>query len=288
MTRCRDYALDNHSWPNLLTLTMDYFELYGLPPTFKPDAVFVKRRYLELSRQYHPDFFTNESPEKQAEVLQVSSQVNEAYKVLLNQEKLIRYVLKEKGLLEDEEKYKLDAAFLGEMMDINEQLMDAEMDGDSDTIATVERDTLALQTKIYNDVAEILESDQAPVDSGETMLQVKSYYYRKKYLQRILDKLASMRNIAALSPGGGIGRRSRLKICRSQECIGSIPIPGTAVKSSEMSGLSFFLVLTLPELSDNFKCQFHVQVDCERMTFVTKLKKKHECPERKDYFPGLP
>ena len=28
-------------------------------------------------------------------------------------------------------------------------------------------------------------------------------------------------------PGGGIGRRSRLKICRSQECAGSIPVPGT-------------------------------------------------------------
>jgi hypothetical protein len=35
-------------------------------------------------------------------------------------------------------------------------------------------------------------------------------------------------NIASLfSPGGGIGRRSRLKICRPQGCIGSTPIPGT-------------------------------------------------------------
>ena len=29
-------------------------------------------------------------------------------------------------------------------------------------------------------------------------------------------------------PGGGIGRRSRLKICRSQGCAGSIPVPGTS------------------------------------------------------------
>ena len=29
-------------------------------------------------------------------------------------------------------------------------------------------------------------------------------------------------------PGGGIGRRSRLKICRSQECAGSIPVSGTS------------------------------------------------------------
>ncbi len=29
------------------------------------------------------------------------------------------------------------------------------------------------------------------------------------------------------SPDGGIGRRSRLKICRSQGCAGSIPVLGT-------------------------------------------------------------
>jgi molecular chaperone HscB len=176
---------------------MDLFQLYQISPTFKPEAGLVKKRYLQLSREFHPDFFTNESPEKQGEILQLSSQVNEGYKVLLDQDRVIRYILKERGLLEDEEKYKLDPIFLGEMMDINEQLMDAEMDGDASTIAAVEQDTLALQTKIYHDVAEILESDQAPVDSREAMLQVKSYYYRKKYLQRILDKLASMRNIAA-------------------------------------------------------------------------------------------
>ena len=30
-----------------------------------------------------------------------------------------------------------------------------------------------------------------------------------------------------IRPDGGIGRRSRLKICRSQGCAGSIPVPGT-------------------------------------------------------------
>jgi hypothetical protein len=38
-------------------------------------------------------------------------------------------------------------------------------------------------------------------------------------------------NIATqFSPGGGIGRRSRLKICRPQGCAGSIPVLGTRKK----------------------------------------------------------
>lgn len=40
------------------------------------------------------------------------------------------------------------------------------------------------------------------------------------------------------SPDGGIGRRSRLKICRSQGCAGSIPVPGT--KASQIMR-SFFI-----------------------------------------------
>jgi hypothetical protein len=67
---------------------------------------------------------------------------------------------------------------------------------------------------------------------------ISKYFGLKKYLKRILDKLDGMRNIATpnelgiynssfFCPGGGIGRRSRLKICRSQGCAGSIPVPGT-------------------------------------------------------------
>ena len=37
---------------------------------------------------------------------------------------------------------------------------------------------------------------QEAVTSEKALLRVKDYYYRKKYLQRILDKIASSRNIA--------------------------------------------------------------------------------------------
>jgi hypothetical protein len=51
----------------------------------------------------------------------------------------------------------------------------------------------------------------------------------------------------AESPGGGIGRRSRLKICRSQGCAGSIPVPGTSLNKEALTVFaikaSLFLVL---------------------------------------------
>ena len=43
----------------------------------------------------------------------------------------------------------------------------------------------------------------------------------------------------AESPGGGIGRRSRLKICRSQGCAGSIPVPGTSLNEEALTACTF-------------------------------------------------
>ncbi len=59
---------------------MNYFELYEMPVSMRPDVQQVKQKFYELSRRYHPDFYTNASDQEQAEVLEKSSQVNKAFK----------------------------------------------------------------------------------------------------------------------------------------------------------------------------------------------------------------
>ena len=49
----------------------DYFEFYGLPVSFNPDPAAVKQKFYKFSKKYHPDFYINESEEKQAEVFGV-------------------------------------------------------------------------------------------------------------------------------------------------------------------------------------------------------------------------
>jgi molecular chaperone HscB len=85
----------------------------------------VKKRFYQLSREYHPDFFSNESAEEKDRVLSLSAMVNKAYQVFQDTSAIIKYVLQLKGLLEEEEKYQLSPNFLMEVMDLNELLMDA-------------------------------------------------------------------------------------------------------------------------------------------------------------------
>uniref|UniRef100_UPI003D7F577D DnaJ domain-containing protein n=1 Tax=Pedobacter sp. TaxID=1411316 RepID=UPI003D7F577D len=90
---------------------MDYFELYGLPVSFNPDLAIVKQKFYELSKKYHPDFFINESQEKQEEVLELSTLNNKAYQVLSDPQKRLHYILSIKGLIKEGENYVLPQSF---------------------------------------------------------------------------------------------------------------------------------------------------------------------------------
>jgi molecular chaperone HscB len=79
------------------------------------------------------------------------------------------------------EKYTLDPEFLMEVMELNEELMEATGEGRKE----VETKIKELENKIHADVAEILEHYQEGVTPPEALLRIKEYYYRKKYLDRI-------------------------------------------------------------------------------------------------------
>src|SRR6187401_1710229 len=98
-------------------IIMTYFELFELPVRLKVDKAALTKKYFELQKKYHPDFFSNASEEEQAEVLEKSSLVNKAYKTFQNADETIKYVLMQKGLLEEEEKYQLPPDFLMEMLE---------------------------------------------------------------------------------------------------------------------------------------------------------------------------
>lgn len=166
---------------------MNYFELFEMPVSLLPDEKWVKQKFYELSRKYHPDFYTNASESEQQQALELSSTVNKAYKTFRNKDTTLQYVLKEKGLLTEEEKYELPPAFLMEMMELNEQLVDAKMEGDEVLTAGIKQRIQNIETEIYEPVKNIIEHYQEGVTTEKELLQVKDYYYKKKYLTRILE-----------------------------------------------------------------------------------------------------
>ena len=83
-----------------------------------------------------------------------------------------------KGLLEEEEKYTLPPAFFMEMMELNE-----------DEATSSKEQATKYSDELYNEVKSIIENYDDTLITKEALLQLKEYYYKKKYLQRILDRI---------------------------------------------------------------------------------------------------
>jgi molecular chaperone HscB len=164
---------------------MNYFELLDLPVQLKVNKNDVRKKYLELSKQNHPDFFVNATAEEQQNVMDTFSSLNKALKTLSNPDETIRYVLQSKGLLEDEEKYQLSPDFLMQMMEVNEELAEIEDDTDPNQKIRLQQQLNNLQKEIYEPVAHTIENYQEGVTSEEELLQVKDYYFKKKYINRL-------------------------------------------------------------------------------------------------------
>ena len=172
---------------------MNYFELFDMPVSLTVNKKYLQDKYFELQKKYHPDFFSKESEEEQADVLERSSMINKAYKTFQNNDETIKYVLQLKELLEEEEKYQLPPDFLTEMMELNEELMEV----DDSSLEQTETKISQLEKHLYDEVQNIVEYYNDDRTTNEQLLQVKEYYYKKKYLNRILERLDGMRNIAS-------------------------------------------------------------------------------------------
>ena len=149
----------------------------------------MKQQYFLLNKKYHPDFFGNGTDEEKEEALQMSSLVNKAYKIFNNQGETIKYVLQLKGLLQEDEKFALPNTFLMEMMELNEELMDAKMNDNQLSINNCKLTIDSLQAEIYNDLKYIIEAESLDRIEENELQKVKEYYFKKKYLNRILDSI---------------------------------------------------------------------------------------------------
>ena len=168
---------------NIHNIKMNYFELFGLPIGFQVDAKKLRAAFMEIQRATHPDKFTQASEYEKEEALEKSAIANTAFTVLQNPAATLSYVLEILGYIEKEEKYALSPHFLMQMMELNEAWMDAsEQTTKQDILSKVK----IIENEIFSPIQKYVESSSVDTISQEGMLQIKEYYYKKKYLDRIL------------------------------------------------------------------------------------------------------
>lgn len=168
---------------------MNYFLFYQLPVSFNPNIQKVKQQYLENSKKYHPDFFATATDAEKEHALEMSALNNAAYKTLTNPMKTIGYVLDLNNMLQEDEKYELPKDFLMEMLELNEAVSDAKIEDDENKIEATKQVIYNLQSTSYNLISNLITAETIEEIDNRDLLQVKEYYFKKKYLQRILDSI---------------------------------------------------------------------------------------------------
>ena len=162
----------------------NYFELFGLPVKFGVDAQALRKKYFELSRESHPDFFATTADTLKDDSLEQSIRVNNGYRILNSDSLRVAYVLEFLGVVHAGEKEVLPPAFLMEMMEMNE-MIDAMTAANAEAVRT---EVNTMETRITEELQHACDAYDASGDK-QLLLKVKEAWYKQKYLLRIHEAL---------------------------------------------------------------------------------------------------
>ncbi len=102
---------------------MNYFSLFGLPPSYNLDEKQLISRYQALQRQFHPDRFASCPENERLQAVQQSATINRGYQTLRQPLLRAEYLLGLHGYDICNEQHTLqDAEFLMEQMALREAL----------------------------------------------------------------------------------------------------------------------------------------------------------------------
>jgi molecular chaperone HscB len=167
---------------------MNYFQLFGIPLSLQIDANALQKKYYQLSKEFHPDRVARLDHQAQEDALQKTAEINQAKRVLENVYTRIEYILSENKQFHPDQKPDVSPSFLMEMMEINEQCMEMEMENNIDQLPSVQKLFQQKQQQVEATIEPFLQEEVLDLNSN-VLKSLNDYYFQKKYLLRIQEKL---------------------------------------------------------------------------------------------------
>ena len=162
----------------------NYFQLFGLPPSYAIDLADLRARYLRLQARAHPDNFVNNKGE-QASAQALAAEVNSAYRSLSDPIARALHLLSLLGYSSADlaERQVNDAGFLMEQMQLREQLEDATSTAE---LEQLQQSVSALQSDWQQRFAQAWSQQQDGADQHSELLDLLArMQYGHKLSQQI-------------------------------------------------------------------------------------------------------
>ena len=180
----------------------DFFAFLGVPRKLSLDPQDLERRFRDLSRKFHPDYFYNAAPAERLASLERSSYLNDAYRTLRNPAARIEHLLAIEGLppaKSDEGSVKVPPALLEEVFALNEELDEIrelrESSGDEAQLrARLDRARAPIERKRDEHERRIQElsarydsqADASPAQRKNTLEALREQLLEQKYISNLL------------------------------------------------------------------------------------------------------
>ena len=166
----------------------DFFEVLGLPRKYHLSMEEAEQRFRELSKQLHPDRFAKAAPRERLMAVQKTTELNDAWRVLRDPVKRAEYLSKVEGFDVADEKgsVKASPALLMEMMEKNEELVEAKAAGDAARIAGLVREVESARQAALAKAGALFEKYDAGDRSvlGEIAQALVALRYHARFLEQ--------------------------------------------------------------------------------------------------------
>ena len=195
----------------------NYFAFFDLPRRLTIDAQDLEKRFRDLSRKFHPDYYYNATPTERLASLERSSYLNDAYRALKNPVSRVEHLLAIEGLppaKSEEGTAKVPPSLLEEVFALNEELDEIRELRESGTDparlrARLESARRPIDEKREEHERQLLElsarwdsQEQAPAaEKRATLDALRERLLERNYINNLLATIE--REVANLSAGSG-------------------------------------------------------------------------------------
>ena len=176
----------------------NYFEVFGIARRFGVDRLALEKRFYELSRQNHPDRFTQADPAAQRQALEKMSLLNEAYRTLKDPSLLRSYLLQICGVLAlgDSDRglpQGVPLEITEEWFEIQDELLDGNTSA-LNRVAQIERKIIELQEGAEQSIRSLeVRIDKGAANSEALLIEISSEIRSQSYLKSMLRDVGRMK-----------------------------------------------------------------------------------------------
>ncbi|XP_024525299.1 uncharacterized protein LOC9660494 isoform X2 [Selaginella moellendorffii] len=164
---------------------VNFFDIFDLKKEFELDTGELEKRYKNLQKKLHPDLYSMKSSKEQEYSADQSSQVINAYQVLLKPLSRATYLLETFGVDVEEEGTVTDPEILMEVMEMQETISSC---SDSNKLQALKEKSHSRMLDYQKTFAEAMK--RSDLDAAKEAVQRMSYFHR--IINTIIQKLRKL------------------------------------------------------------------------------------------------